>query len=124
MSIPKQVIVIRRDLKMGKGKMAAQSSHASLGAILNYKIDDTLRLPEVVNEWINGIYTKICVYVDSEEELLDINNNAIEAGLNVKLIKDHGLTVFDGVHTLTCLAIGPDHPEKIDPITKHLKLVN
>ena len=122
MSTPKQVIVIRKDLNMRKGKAISQGAHASLGAILNYKENDTLKLPAVVNEWLSGIYTKICVSVDSESELLEIRDKAKEAGLNYKLIEDHGLTEFNGIKTLTCLAIGPDYPEKIDSITSHLKL--
>jgi PTH2 family peptidyl-tRNA hydrolase len=126
---PKQVIVVRKDLNMRKGKIAAQASHASLGAILNYggKIyEGTLNLTienNAVKEWLEGRFTKVCVSVDSEEELLDIYQQAIDNGVNVKLIKDAGLTEFGGVPTYTCLAIGPDYPEHIDPITGHLKLL-
>lgn len=134
MSEPKQVIVMRKDLNMRKGKIAAQASHASLGAILNYG----KHLPEVegkyesvnislrhqpLSEWLNGRFTKVCLYVNSEQELLDIYNKAMYNKVNVKLIKDAGLTEFNGVPTLTCLALGPDYPEVIDPITGHLKLL-
>ena len=126
---PKQVIVMRKDLNMRKGKIAAQASHASLGAILNYggKIyEETLTLTienYAVREWLEGRFTKVCVSVDSEEELLDIHQKALLNKLNVKLIKDAGLTEFGGIPTYTCLAIGPDYPDKIDPITGHLKLL-
>ena len=126
---PKQVIVVRKDLNMRKGKIAAQSSHASLGAILNYggKIyEGTLTLTienMAVKEWLEGRFTKVCVSVDSEEELIDIYMKAMLNKVNVKLIKDAGLTEFGGVPTYTCLAIGPDYPENIDPITGHLKLL-
>lgn len=126
---PKQVIVVRKDLNMRKGKIAAQSSHASLGAILNYTTSNdsstiTLSIDNpAVQEWLSGRFTKVCVSVDNEEELLAIFNAANEAKVNVKLIKDAGLTEFNGIPTLTCLAIGPDYPANIDPITKHLKLL-
>ena len=126
---PKQVIVMRKDLNMRKGKIAAQASHASLGAILNYgsKIyEGTLSLTienKAVKEWLEGRFTKVCVSVDSEEELIDIYMKAMHNKVNVKLIKDAGLTEFGGVPTYTCLAIGPDYPENIDKITGHLKLL-
>jgi len=126
---PKQVIVVRKDLNMRKGKIAAQSAHASIGAILNYSgeiYEDSLTLNvenQAVREWLNGRFTKICVSVDSEQELLDIYQQALDNGVNVKLIKDSGLTEFDGVPTYTCLALGPDYPENIDPISGHLKLL-
>lgn len=126
---PKQVIVIRKDLNMRKGKIAAQASHASMGAILNYAVkmyEGELRVNienPAVREWLEGRFTKICVSVDSEQELLDIYENAIKSNINVKLIKDAGLTEFNGVPTLTCLALGPDYPEKLNPISGHLKLL-
>lgn len=125
---PKQVIVIRKDLNMRKGKIAAQASHASMGAILNFakKVNNNefyLETDTPTAEWLSGRFTKICLSVDSEEELLDIYNKADFLGVNVKLIKDAGLTEFNGVPTLTCLALGPDYPDKIDPITGHLKLL-
>lgn len=133
MSEPKQVIVVRKDLNMRKGKIVAQTSHASLGAILNYgqmypaTADKdayyNLAVNKPVEEWLRGRFKKVCVYVNSEAELLNIFSEALEHGLNTKLIKDAGLTEFNGVPTLTCLAIGPDYPEKIDSVTGHLKLL-
>jgi|LakMenE18May11ns_1017448.scaffolds.fasta_scaffold9785235_2 PTH2 family peptidyl-tRNA hydrolase len=143
---PKQVIVVRKDLNMRKGKIAAQASHASLGAILNYSeiyLDATIDYndgyhnyasqlgncaviqlnKQPLKEWLEGRFTKVCVSVDSEQELLDIYQKALDNKVNVKLIKDAGLTEFNGIPTLTCLALGPDYPENIDPITGHLKLL-
>ena len=77
-----------------------------------------------MKKWKDGIFTKACLGVDSEEELLDIYNKAQEAGLPVALITDSGLTEFKGVPTNTCMAIGPDRIEKIDAITGHLKLLS
>lgn len=126
MSEPKQVIVMRKDLNMRKGKMISQGCHASVSAVLKCmnkvnKGDDSNS--DALDEWMSGRFKKVCLYVESEQELLDIYNTAKYNKLNVKLIKDAGLTEFDGVPTLTCLAIGPDYPEVIDPITGHLKLL-
>jgi peptidyl-tRNA hydrolase, PTH2 family len=65
----------------------------------------------------------VCVRVDSEEELLCVVKAAQEAGLLVQLCVDAGRTEFHGVPTPTCCAVGPDFPERIDPITGHLKLL-
>jgi peptidyl-tRNA hydrolase, PTH2 family len=130
----KQVIVIRKDLKMRRGKEVAQSCHASLGVILNemeeylprretgFEQVKTLRLDDVLHEWINGSFTKICLQVDSEEELIKIYNIAKGDGLRTVLITDSGKTEFNGVPTNTCIAIGPNYSEEIDRITGHLKL--
>lgn len=126
---PKQVIVIRKDLNMRKGKAIAQACHASLGALLNRAFgpfEGEIRInveDQATREWLVGRFKKICLSVDSEQELLDLYYAALKAGVNVKLIRDAGLTEFDGVETLTCLALGPDYPDRIDPLTGHLKLL-
>ena len=123
----KQVIIIRRDLKMRTGKAVAQGAHASLKAILDIcsKTDDTLilHMDERSKPWIMGLFKKICVGVNSEQELLEIYANAKSAGLICSIITDSGLTEFNGVPTLTAVAVGPDSSEKIDLITGHLKLM-
>lgn len=134
----KQVIVMRKDLGMRKGKMIAQACHASLGALLQYfhkyiDIDNDktkyyryvtgFSEGTVLDQWLNGIFTKICVSVNSEEELLDIYNKAKEVGLTVSLITDSGLTEFHGIPTNTCLCIGPNVSEEIDKITGNLPLL-
>jgi len=133
----KQVIVMRKDLSMRKGKMIAQGAHSALkvfldlqrsvtkfGNVLKYQIS----LPEgntgkEMNDWVEGIFTKICCGVNSEEELLSIYNNAKEKGLPCSLIQDSGLTEFGGIPTYTCCAIGPASSELIDPITGGLSLL-
>lgn len=116
----KQVIVIRKDLNMRKGKMVAQGSHASMAAILE---GAELINSQEVQEWLFGIFTKVCVSVDSEQELLDIYQKAIDNNLHCSLIKDSGLTEFNGVPTHTAVAVGPGKPQDIDKITGHLKLL-
>ena len=126
----KQVIVIRKDLKMRKGKMIAQGAHASLKVIFDMMgcVDSdfyelTLLKKPAVKLWLEGQFKKICLYVNSEEELINIYNQAKDAGIICALIEDNGLTEFNGVKTKTCIAIGPDYSENIDKITKDLPLL-
>jgi len=125
----KQVIVMRTDLGMRKGKMIAQGSHASLKIFLDRIVPTEcsnsyqLTLTDEMKEWMMGNYKKICVGVPSEEELMDIFEQAKEKDLPVVLITDSGLTEFKGVPTNTCLCIGPSHEALIDEITGHLKLL-
>lgn len=112
----KMVIVMRNDLNMRKGKMIAQSGHGILSAFI--KSDHISKY-----NWFNKDQKKICVYVKSEKELLDIYDNAITAKINSYLVEDLGLTEFNGQKTKTCLVIGPDYSLYIDPITKHLPLL-
>jgi peptidyl-tRNA hydrolase, PTH2 family len=112
----KQVIVIRKDLGMTKGKMIAQGSHASLSAYLSAP-------SKIRNDWINEGMTKICVYVNSEKELLDIYNRCKTDKVNVALITDNGTTQFHGVLTNTCICLGPCKKEILDKYTGSLKLL-
>ena len=72
---------------------------------------------------IEGRFTKICVSVDSEEELLEIYNKARSLKLNTSLITDAGLTEFHGEPTKTAVAVGPGKPEVVDKVTGNLKLL-
>jgi peptidyl-tRNA hydrolase, PTH2 family len=137
----KQVIVVRKDLKMRKGKLAAQVAHASLGAILKLMDKRTVHTLEFdgpiphyeyilkfdvdtpLDKWLNGIFTKIVVYVESEEELLKLTDEVSAAKLPFCLITDAGKTEFHGQPTVTCLAIGPSFATKIDTITGKLPLM-
>jgi len=112
----KQVLVVRKDLKMTRGKEIAQGAHGSMKATLENMEDPR------VKKWLSGLFTKVAVSVESEEELLELQRKAEAAGLINALITDSGLTMFHGVPTNTVLAIGPDTYENIDAITGHLKL--
>lgn len=128
---------MRKDLKMRRGKEIAQGSHASMAWIAN-KLRDAnyfenaplqnrvgvspIFLSDAEKEWMTGIFTKICLQVDSEDELMDIHNAALRAGLKSSLIIDAGKTEFNGVPTPTCIGIGPDDDTEINKITGHLKL--
>lgn len=123
----KQVIVLRKDLNMRKGKMVAQGAHASMGAILSLAKRDgntlTLEMDERVHAWLTGPFKKICVGVSSEQELLELYERAKADGLVCSLIRDSGLTEFGGVPTYTAVGIGPDFDEVIDKYTGHLPLL-
>lgn len=126
----KMVIVMRKDLNMRKGKMIAQGCHAAVNAVLQgsllenhtYKVLAT-KVNDDLYEWLNGLSTKICVGVNSEEELLQIADIAKEKELPIALVEDAGHTEFHGVPTLTCLAIGPAKSQLIDEVTGHLILL-
>lgn len=123
----KQVIVMRHDLKMRRGKQIAQGAHASM-AFLTRRLQNS---PSIsihdfspnAQGWIKGAFAKVCVRCNSEEELLAIHDKAIEFGLEAYLITDSGRTEFHGQPTRTCLAIGPDEASKIDQVTGHLELL-
>lgn len=115
----KQVIVMRTDLNMRKGKMIAQGAHA---AMMCYLSSDTDNSTEVRNWMMNGM-KKICVRADTEEQLLELHRKAKEAGLRAHMVTDAGHTEFHGVPTVTCLAIGPNEDGAVDSITGGLTLL-
>ncbi len=125
----KQVIVIRRDLKMRRGKEIAQGSHAS-GAWLMEAVARSvgadgrveLTLDPVARVWVTGSWRKVTLQVRSEEELLELHERATARGLRSHLVRDSGRTEFGGVPTLTALAIGPDLADEIDQVTGDLIL--
>lgn len=133
----KQVIVVRRDLGMSVGKICAQVSHASM-AFLTKEMDwfsqsssskfrfETQEYPITetveIDSWLKSSFRKIVVAVDSEEELLDIHQKALENCLISHLVEDNGLTEFNGVKTKTCVAIGPHKDSRFEGITNHLPL--
>lgn len=123
----KQVIVMRHDLNMRRGKQIAQGAHASLAFLSSkLKVSGVVSMEdfdEAGKAWLLGGFAKICCRVDSEDELLAIRDLASHQGLEVHMITDTGKTEFHGVPTNTCLAIGPDEASKIDAITGELKLL-
>ncbi len=110
----KQVILVRADLKLPKGKMAAQAAHASVEAAFN---SDKAN----VAEWRAQGQKKVVLKVKDEKELLEFVNLAKDEGLKTALITDAGRTVI-APGTKTCLGIGPDEEEKIDSVTGKLKM--
>lgn len=123
----KQVIVVRKDLNMRKGKLAAQVAHASMAVVFNYLKRNArgwyaLYPPKAMEEWIEGRFTKIVVSCESEKELFDLKRKADEAGVPNALIQDAGLTEFKEP-TYTALGVGPDEVEKVNQITGDLPLL-
>ena len=129
----KQVIVVRKDLNMRKGKIAAQVAHASMKIILDsmsemhgckfYTRELKLNQTDPLAEWLQNSFAKIVVSVDSLEELETIEKIAICGGIRTAKITDHGRTEFHGVPTVTCIAIGPDIEKDIDIVTGDLPLL-
>lgn len=135
----KQVIVVDKSKQMNVGKIVAQGSHASLGALLTMfnkktyldertKYEVTFNEGSILDKWLNGIFTKVCLGVNSESEMLEIYTNVIQYNETAKekipivLIEDCGKTCFHGEKTKTCLGIGPFWSDVIDEFTGHLKL--
>lgn len=109
----KQVIVVRKDLKLTKGKLAAQVAHAAVLASGKSKFKE---------EWEKEGQKKIVVWCEGLKELLFLYKEAENEGLPCSLVADAGLTQLES-GTKTCLGIGPAEESKIDKITGNLKLV-
>lgn len=133
----KQVIVVRKDLNMRKGKLAAQVSHASMAFLTRsmspvwitkkegdaYFRTEILKETKEIEHWLKSSFAKIVVYVNSEEELLEVYNKAQSKHLMAHLITDSGKTEFGGIPTNTCVGIGPHSIERFEGITDHLPLL-
>lgn len=147
----KQVIIFRKDLLKGengirKGKFGAQCAHASLCAFLSYfergknnasesgqqtfelsykePLGDN-REDGIYKNWTNGIYTKVVLGVENEEELMKVyrsfqDKTLFPNGLPLALITDIGKTEFHGNATVTCLGVGPYLSEELDKVTKDI----
>ncbi len=111
----KQVILVRTDLKMPKGKLASQCSHAAVEAVLKSN-------KAKIDSWRNNGMKKLILKVNNKDELIYYNKESKNLGLTTALITDAGKTFFNK-STITCLAIGPDDEARIDKITKNLKLL-
>ena len=109
----KMVILVREDLKMSAGKIAAQCSHASVDAVMRSD-------KKIVDAWKKEGMKKIILKINDEKGLLEYKKLADDAKLVTALIRDAGETeVPKGART--CLGIGPDKEDKIDKITGKLK---
>lgn len=147
----KQVIVVRHDLIKGehavrRGKMMAQVAHASIGALLKlfkkekcitqdgaflekdqeyYRYEVEFGPNTVLDDWLNGKFTKIVVSVPGEAELLELKEKIDKSDHYIPsaLITDCGLTEFHGQPTVTCLGLGPCESNVLDEFTKDLPLI-
>ena len=111
----KQVILARNDLKLPKGKLAAQCAHASVEAVLKSE-------KSIVKDWQNFGQKKIVLKVEDEKELIHFFQKARDLGFTASLITDAGKTVL-APGTKTCVAIGPDDEDKINTLTGKLKMM-
>jgi len=111
----KQVILVRADLKLPKGKMAAQVAHASVTATLNSNRNTVI-------DWVEQGMKKIVLKVKDEKELIKFLNLAKDAKLKTAMITDAGKTVV-APGTKTCVGIGPDDEDYIDKVTGDLPMV-
>ena len=114
----KQVIVVRSDIKMSKGKVAAQAGHAAVSAA-EYARKNR---PEWWIPWTREGQCKIALKAKSEQELMEFERRARNTGLPAALIVDRGLTELPP-ETTTCLGIGPAPSNKVDVITGNLPLL-
>lgn len=117
----KQVICYRRDLKMRKGKIAAQVAHASMAVFFRGDHGDdhqlVVPLPGPVAVWAKGRFAKVVLSVETEEDLLTVAREATRRGIPNAVITDAGKTEFKGVPTRTTVAIGPWAAAEIDQVT-------
>ena len=113
----KQVIIVRNDLKLGKGKIAAQASHAAVSSFLKTEKKD----PDASSNWLLEGQKKVVLKIDTKEELLSLFEE-IKNIFPCALIKDAGLTQLSKPD-ITCLGIGPIREDKIDRFTKKYKLL-
>jgi PTH2 family peptidyl-tRNA hydrolase len=114
----KQVIVFRSDLKLSRGKVAAQAGHAAVSAAEGAR----KRRKKWWEEWLDEGQRKIAVKVKGEKDLLELEKAAIELSLPCALIIDRGLTEIPP-NTITCLGVGPAPQEKVDKLTGQLPLL-
>lgn len=141
----KQVIVVRKFPNLRTGKYCSQVAHASMAFLTkNGKVDYDTDFGDIggcefteyffktnlqkenceeIKHWFQNSFRKICVYVNSEEELDEVHQNALDKGLISHMIVDNGTTEFNGVPTKTCIAIGPHYENKFEGLTDHLPLL-
>ncbi len=128
----KQVIAVRKDLNMRKGKIAAQVAHAAMKVFLDRSniLQDTdgqyymdTSLTKTMANWLEGPFTKVVVEVESVDELYKLAKRATELNIPHAIMIDNGNTEFHDKKTETCIAIGPDESGKIDLVTGGLKLI-
>jgi len=119
---PKMMLVVRTDLGMGTGKIAAQTGHAVTMAVLNNanKTGDQL---EVFLEWYRGGMKKVCVGIDGEAALFQVIERSRLHKVPASLVQDAGLTQNEP-GTYTCCAVGPAKDKTIEKITGSLKLLD
>ena len=113
----KLVLVINHDLKMGKGKIAAQSGHASVSATLKMGAIK----PNLLDAWLTSGQKKVCVKA-TQDELLELEKDAVKRGIQTVRVNDAGKTQIPS-GSLTVIAFGPAQDGELEQLTGHLKLL-
>ncbi|KAL3222072.1 hypothetical protein MRX96_028987 [Rhipicephalus microplus] len=113
----KLVLVVRADIKMEKGKAAAQCSHA---AVLAYK-QAQRDAPRALRQWERQGQRKVVLRASTENEMLSLASQARAKGLITSLVRDAGRTQL-APGTRTVLGVGPAPEQLVDSVTGHLKL--
>lgn len=130
---PKQVIVVRKDLRtaggepLRRGKEIAQGAHAAMvwlskRARESWRTGVPVTLTAAEAEWLTGMFTKIVTQADDETDLHRVLDRADRAGVSAHAVHDSGLTEFGGVRTMTAVAVGPDYPDVVDLVTGGMRL--
>lgn len=114
----KQVIVVRDDLKLSKGKLSAQVAHAAVSCAIKAEKNKN----KYFSDWFSEGQKKVVLKVEDLDSLLRIFNEAKSVGLITELIKDAGLTEIPP-GTITVLGIGPAPEEEIDRVVGNLRLL-
>ncbi len=112
----KQVIVVRKDLKLSKGKLAVQVAHASVSSLGN--TDNN-----IVSKWSSTGSKKVVLVVNGVDDIWMLHEKCKKFGISHTVISDAGLTEVPS-GTVTCIGIGPDYDEKINKITGSLPLLH
>lgn len=111
----KQVILIRSDLKLSKGKAAAQSAHASVSAMEHAD-------KKIADAWRKTGQKKVVLKVKDLEELMELKKQCDKNKIANAIVTDAGRTEVEP-GTITALGVGPDKEERIDKITGKLKML-
>ncbi|MFW6024744.1 MAG: peptidyl-tRNA hydrolase Pth2 [Candidatus Woesearchaeota archaeon] len=114
----KMIVIVRNDLKMPKGKLCAQVSHA----VLNSGMKQFKRKKDIFTSWENEGSKKVILKVNSLDEILKLKNLMDRENITNALIKDAGKTFFDSP-TITVLAVGPQKEDLLDRFFNDLKLL-
>ena len=114
----KMVFIINSELKMGKGKIAAQVGHAAVSSTLK----SGEKTPHLFEAWLAAGQKKICVKANDSSHIEEIEKQANQLKILSVKINDAGHTQIPS-GSLTVLALGPDEEEKLDELTGELKLL-
>ncbi|XP_033183776.1 peptidyl-tRNA hydrolase 2, mitochondrial isoform X1 [Bombus vancouverensis nearcticus] len=116
----KMVLVVRSDITMGKGKIAAQCAHAAVECCRQISANEEYQ--QIYASWLLQGQPKIVLQISDKEKLMSLASDARKAGLIISIIKDAGKTQLKPGTTST-LGIGPGPKQLIDDLTSQLKLL-